>query len=708
MRGVRTIGLSTAALLLPLAAALAQIPSTYKEIKTPALHTFKIPQPKRLVLSNGMVIFLMEDHELPLIRGMARIRGGWRDVPAEKAGLEAVYGPAWREGGTESKTGDEIDDFVEKRAARVETHFNEDSTMVTMDLLKDDFDAVFSVFLDLLQHPAFRQEKIDLAKTRANTAISRRNDDPMAIGSREAAKLGYGANSPYTRQPEYATVAAITREDMLALHRRYVHPNNMIVGVVGDFDPATMEAKLRQAFESWPRGPEAPRTAPTDVAAAKPGVYFVPKEDVTQSNIYLVSGGGTTRNSPDYYSLRVLNEILSGGFSGRLMNKIRTEMGLAYGVGGGVGSEEWDHPGYFRVWMGTKSGTTLQAIDALQKEVSALKTRPFTAEELALAKESILNSYIFTMDSKAKILAQQMNLEFYGYPADWYSKYVSGIQQVTAADLVRVAQKYVQPNQFSVLVVGNEKDFDKPLNTAGTVTKIDVAIPEPGAAPAGGKPAASNPEGVALANKVASFVGGAAAIQNVKGIRRVGTMNMRTPQGAMDIETDEVTSYPETSRRVMKGAMGEMTMVVSPNAAFMSTPNGSQDMPGSQKAAIQSEARQDMLTVLRNINNPDYTFTLAGTEKVGDINAQVLLINAGGTTLRWYVDPASGRILRKVANGRMGEQVTDYNEWKTFGGLNLPVAFTVTAGGQPAGEARFTLVEINPTIDPKWFEKPSK
>ena len=457
-------------------AAVAQIPSSYKEIKTPALHQFKIPQPTRIELSNGMIIFLMEDHELPLIRGTARIRGGARDLPADKAGMPAIYGPSWREGGTETMTGDQIDDFVEKRAARVETHFNEDSTNVTMDLLKGDFDAIFGVFVDLLQHPAFRQDKIDLAKTRAYSAISRRNDDPMDIGFRESAKLGYGSNSPYTRQPEYATVAAITRDDMLALHRRYVHPNNMILGIVGDFDSKTMEAKLRQAFESWPRGPQAPRTAPMEMAPAKSGVYFIPKEDVTQSNIYLVSGAGAMRNSPDYYSLRVLNEVLSGGFSGRLMNKIRSEMGLAYGVGGGVGAEEWDHPGFFRVWMGTKSESTAKAIEALRSEVSAVRTKPFTAEEIALAKESIVNSFIFTMDSKAKILGQQMSLEYYGYPADWYSKYVSGIQQVTAADLARVAQKYVQPDQFSVLVVGNEKDFDKPLSQP---TKIDVTIPPP-------------------------------------------------------------------------------------------------------------------------------------------------------------------------------------------------------------------------------------
>jgi zinc protease len=708
MNALRRIAAGATLALMPLAAlaATAQVPSSYKEIKTPPLHAFKIPQAKRVQLANGMVIYLMEDHELPLIRGTARIRGGARDVPAGKTGLAGIYAQAWRTGGTESKTGDQLDEFLEARAARVETTPGEDSTTVRMDMLKGDFDAVFPIFVDVLEHPAFRQDKIDLAKTQANTFISRRNDDPMSLGNREAAKLAYGTNSPYTRQPEYATVAAITRDDLVAFHQKYVHPNNIILGVVGDFDSNAMEAKLRQTFESWPRGPEAPKVAPPAGAPAKTGVYFVPKEDVTQSNIYLVSSGGVLRSSPDYYPVVVLDEILSGGFSGRLMNKIRSEMGLAYGVGGGV-SPEWDSPGLFRIWMGTKSESTAQAVEALRDQMAALETQPFTAAELALAKESLLNSFIFTMDSKSKILNQQMNLEFYGYPADWYQHYVSGIQQVTAADVARVAQKYVHPNELSVLVVGREKDFDKPLSTLGNVSTLDVTIPEPGAAPAGAKPAASNAEGKALIDKVVNFVGGASAIQNVKAIRRVGSMSMRTPQGPMDMETEEIVSYPDSMRRVMKTPMGEMTTVITPNAAFMAAPMGTQDLPASAKTAAQGEMRQDLITVLRNVNNPEYTFSVVGTEKVGDINADVLQVNAAGSMFKWDIDPATGRILRKVSSGRMGEQVTDITEWKMVNGVNLPAALSMSVGGQPAGSGKMTTIEINPTVDPKLFEKPA-
>jgi zinc protease len=702
----RAFAATVAAALLPLTTAVAQIPKSYKEIKTPPLRQIKVPQPKRVQLANGMVIFLMEDHELPLIRGTARIRGGSRDVPANKAGLVGIYGQAWRTGGTESKTGDQLDDSLEARAAKVETSGGEDSTSIRLDILKGDFDTVFPIFADLLQHPAFRQDKLDLAKTQANTVISRRNDEPMGIGNREAAKLGYGAESPYVRQPEYATIASITRDDLLAFHKRYVQPNNIILGVVGDFDSAAMETKLRQAFDSWPRGPEASKIAPTEIKPAKPGVYFVAKEDVTQSNIYLVHEG-VVRNNPDYYSLVVMNEIFGGGFSGRLMNHIRSQMGLAYGVSGGVNAD-WDHPGLFRVWMGTKSGTTMEAINALRGEISNLQKSPFTEEELSLAKESILNSFIFTMDSKAKILNQQLTLEFYGYPADYWDRYAAAIGKVTAEDVARVAKKYVKPESTALLVVGKEKEFDKSLSTLGTVTTIDVTIPEPGAKPAGAAPAASSALGIGMAKKVLDFVGGKAAVDKVQAVRNVGTMSVRSPQGPMDVEIDSITQFPDMHRTVMKTPMGEMTMISTPDAAFMVTPMGAQDMPGSQRQAMRSDSRQDLLNVLKNVDNPAYTFNLGPTEKIGDVNAQVIEVNADGSAFKWSIDPATGRILRKVAQSRMGEQTTDYTEWKKFGDLNLPVAFTVTTGGQQTGGGKLTNIEINPTVDPKAFEKPTK
>jgi zinc protease len=231
--------------------------TSWKQIPIPKLPAFHPAQPRRVELPNGMVIFLQEDHELPTIDGTARIRGGATRVPAGKTGLMDIYGEVWRTGGTKSQTGDQLDDYLEQRAAKVETDGQSDSTSIGFSCLKEDFEDVFRVFDDLLRNPEFRAEKIKIAQGEEYDSISRRNDDASQIAGREAAKLVYGANSPYVRNPEYATVASITRQDLVEWHSTYVHPNNIILGVVGDFDSVKMEARLREAFGSWPKGAPA-------------------------------------------------------------------------------------------------------------------------------------------------------------------------------------------------------------------------------------------------------------------------------------------------------------------------------------------------------------------------------------------------------------------------------------------------------------------
>ncbi|HEX7153831.1 MAG TPA: pitrilysin family protein, partial [Thermoanaerobaculia bacterium] len=617
---------TAAALLLASIAgsATAQI-ENYKDIKTPALRQVNIPQPKRIQLPNGMVIFLQEDHELPLIRGSATIRGGEREVPAAKAGLASILTQSWRTGGTQNRTGDELDQFLESRAAFVETSGDDDSTAVSINVLKGDWDAVYPIWVDLLRNPAFRQDKIDLAKTQANTAISRRNDDPSSITSREVQKLGYGPDSPYARHPEYATIASITRDDLVAFHRQFVHPNNIIIGLVGDFDSAKLERQLRQTFGTWARGPQAPKPV-MGGTPARPGIYFVAKDDVTQSNIAMVHPG-TTRNNPDYYAIAVMNEVLSGGFSGRLMQRLRSERGLTYGVGGGLGAG-WDHPTLFSVSMATKSGTTLESIDALRKEVGGIVSSPVTAEELSLAKESILNAYVFQMDTRAKALNQQVLLEFYGFPSTYFNSYPNEIQKVTAADITRVAQKYVKPDQLAVLVVGKQADFEKPLSTLGNVTTLDVTIPELNARPAaaGGAataaPAGSNPAGMALARKVLEYAGGKAAIDAVKSIRVIASRNVQTPQGPMSMETNSLLLLPNSMRQELTLPMGQVTQVITPTAAFAITPMGTQDIPSSAREAAMVDLKSDPMNILRNIDNPKYTFAATGASKVGTTDTQ--------------------------------------------------------------------------------------
>jgi zinc protease len=422
------------------------------------------------------VIFLQEDHELPFINGSILIRGGSRDEPSDKIGLVSLYGQAWRTSGTATTSGDKLDDQLESKAARIETSGGMANTSLHWSSLKGDFDSVFASVVDLLLHPDFKADKLSLAKRQLDTGIARRNDDASGIAVREAVKIVYGPTNPYARQPEYATVGAVTLDDLKTWHDRTVVPNGMIVSVSGDFDSAAMAAKLRSAFESLPHGQliASEKFAFTD---PKPGVRFAEKDDVNQSNVLIV-GLGTERSNPDYYALSVMNEIFSGGFGSRVVQDVRTRLGLAYEVNGSFGAS-YDHPGIFYVIAGTKSDSTVAATKAMLEEIGRLKTVPPSASELAKAKDQLLNSFIFRYDSPEKILNEQVTLAFYGYPSDFLEKYKIGIEKVTAADVSRVANHYVDQSKLGIVVVGNQGEIKPPLDSLGPVTPLDITIPPP-------------------------------------------------------------------------------------------------------------------------------------------------------------------------------------------------------------------------------------
>ena len=676
------------------------------------MRSFQPKQPKRIQLSNGMVIFLQEDHELPLIDASARIRGGTVNEPAAKVGLVDIYGETWRTGGTKSQTGDQLDDFLEVRAAKVETGGGPDSTTISFSCLKGDLDEVFKAFVDVLRNPEFREDKIDIAKKGEEDNISRRNDEVSQISHREATKLAYGADNAYARVPEYATVAAITRQDLLDWHEKYVHPNNIILGISGDFDSAAMESRLRSAFESWPKGQNFP-PFPKELQyhPAQPGYYLIPKEDVNQSNIRMVALG-TTRDNPDYYAISVFNEAFGGGFSSRLFNDIRTKLGLAYGVGGGVGTN-FGHPGILQVAMGTKSQSTIDAIQHVDTDIENLGKEPFSNEDIQRAKDDILNAFVFRLDSPDKILAERMTYEYYGYPPDWLDKYQAEIKKVTAADVNRIAAKYMHRDKLAVLVVGNTKEFDKPLSSLGAVKEIDITIPSPpSAAKEESKPAAaSNPEGKALAAKVASAMGGLPKLKSVK------TMHVNIAEsdaaGGTPSPVDITLAFPDNLHVEVETPQGKLTIVATSSAGYMSMAGmGTRSMPPAQKDEMLSQVHHDLIYVVQHVDDPAFTFTAGGTEKVGDTDAAVLDIGGAIPWVRWYVDPKTGYIVREKYKG-MGqsgefEGETDLSDWRATDGITLPYTHKNKQNGQATSLVEYKKIEFNPPVDPKLFDKPAE
>ncbi len=441
-----------------------------------------LPPFERFELENGMVVYLMQDRELPLVSGTALIRTGDRWEPGNKTGLGQILGQVLRTGGTTLHSPNELNELLERRAASVETGVDTASASASFNALSQDLDEVFELFAEVLRTPAFDPEQIELAKRQQAGAIARRNDSPSAIASREFQKLIYGENNPYARTIEYETLSNISRSDVVQFYQRYFHPNNMILGVVGDFEKAEMRRLIEQKFGDWKPG----QTLSKNIAELSPtaqaqqgGVFFVERPQLTQSTIQIGHLGGEL-NNPDYPALSVLNGVMNG-FGGRLFNQVRSREGLAYSVYG-VWSPRFDYPGMFIAGGQTRSEATVPFIQSVFREIERIRTEPITPEELKYAQDTTLNSFIFNFADPSQTLSRLMRYEYYGYPEDFIFQYRRGVEATTIEDVQRVAQKYLNPDQLVTLVVGNATEINPPLSSLTpdtTVTSIDISIPEP-------------------------------------------------------------------------------------------------------------------------------------------------------------------------------------------------------------------------------------
>ncbi|MFC1713130.1 M16 family metallopeptidase [Candidatus Poribacteria bacterium] len=451
----------------------------------PPLNQPQPPVPQRVELDNGMIAYLLEDHEFPIIDINLQIRTGAIYEPADKVGLAGITGTVMRTGGTTSRTGDELDEILESLAASVEVGIGDNSGVASMSVLKEDLDTGLPILADVLINPAFREDKIQLEKLQHQSGIARRNDDADEITAREFRKLIYGADSPYARTTEYDTINSITRDDLVTFHKKYFRPNNVILGVLGDFDSEEMLVKLKEAFKGWeseqtdfPEKPGIPENEARKVA-------LVVKDDVNQTNVRMGHIGWLRKNE-DYPALVVTCQILGIGWGSRLINSIRVEKGLAYSVGNNYGAG-YDVPGAFLIACGTKSESTVTAIEAILEEVEKMRSEEVTDEELKQAIDGFMNSSVFDYDTKGKILSRALRYEYYDYPQDFVEQLMAGIRKVTKADVKRVANEYIHPDKFTLLAVGKAADFDKPLDTLGDVTEIDITIPPPSPAASPGE-----------------------------------------------------------------------------------------------------------------------------------------------------------------------------------------------------------------------------
>lgn len=713
MRNPRTaihVVLAAAIILAGVQGSPAQVKSVDR-LQFPPLRQTTIPQPERIVLDNGMVVMLLEDHELPIIDVTARIHTGSRLDPADKIGLASLTGSVLRTGGTTSMSGDDLDEFLEGRAAFIETGIGETAGSASMGCLKADFAEVLEVFADVLRNPAFEEDKIEVAKTQMEAGIARQNDQAQEIAFREFGEIVYGAGSPYAWSPTYDTVASVSRDDLIAWHAEYFHPNRIILGISGDFDTGAATKLVKEVFGNWQAGPRFQKPDVPYNRSVPSQVFRVEKDDVVQSQIVMGHEGIEVSN-PDYFAVEVMNQVLSGGFGSRLFSNVRSKKGLAYTVFGGVGSN-WDYPGTFTLYTATKTGSTAAAIDALYEEARGMVTRPPTEEEVKKAKDGLLNSFVFEYDSTQEIIAKQLTYEYYGFPLDWLQRYDDGIRDVTVEQVRAAAEKYIHPDRFAILVVGPTEGLDRPLSAFGEVAMVDISIPEPSRAEVA-ESVESLTRGRELIALAVDAMGGAAAVDGIEHYAEEGSVVVRMPQGDMEVALSVLVDYPDRYRQDMVLPFGRVAVVITPDGGFMQTPQGNQPLPGSQREEAIRELQRDPINMLRERNREGFKANAVGGDTVDGTEVVKVAVELDGEIGTYGIDPSSGRILMVAFRGNApmnpqpGNVVQTYSDFREVDGITYPFSMAGTFNGEPSVSRTVKSLSFNGPLDETAFARPSE
>lgn len=663
------------------AAASSAIPS-YKDLKYPPLGPIRIPEVATFTLPNGMKLYLLEDHELPLVHGFALVRTGNLFDPPGKVGLATITGIVMRTGGTKTKTGDQFDEQLENIAASVETGIEESHGQASFSCLKDNADEVLGVFHDVLTSPEFRQDKIDLAKTELRSSISRRNDEPHGISAREFSDVVYGRNTPYGWRMEYATVDPIGRGDLVGFYERYFFPGNILLAVLGDFSPAEMRARLEKLFAGWnSRQPPVP-PFPAVKAIPAPGVFLAAKTDVTQTFFSLGHLGGILRDK-DYAALEVMADILGGGFHSRLFQRVRTQLGYAYDVSA-VWGANYDHPGLFEISGSTKSASTAATIKVVEEEIGKIRSTEVTSEELESAKQTVANSFVFHFDTPAKTLNRVLLYDYYGYPHDFINQYQRAIQAVTKADVLRVAHEHVDPKNLTIVAVGNPEEFGQPLATLGLpVTSIDLTIPEPKAETAKAD-AGSLERGKKLLERVQEAVGGADKLAAVEDFVETVELQVAAMAGGMKVKQTNMWVAPGHFRQESQLPFGKIVVYSDGKSGWMSTPQGVRPLPGPQITQVREELFRNYFRLLISDRMAERTVSSPG-DGVLEISGQE------GASIKLLIDEKTGLPAKLVyqsaaAMGPPASMEEIFEDFADAGGIKAPKKITVNQNNSKFAE----------------------
>ena len=620
-------------------------------------------------LKNGLKVFVVEDHKLPRIT-MSLILDRDPILEGAKAGYVSIAGDLIG-AGTANRTKSDLDEEVDFMGA----NFGTGSNSIRVGGLSKYTDQLIDILSDVLLHPSFPEEEFDKLKSQMISGLKANAEDPNAISRNLRGAALYGLDHPYGEVMTEATLEAVTIEDCKTYYKTYFRPNIAYMVVIGDITVADANKKLNKALKKWKSAKVPTQDYAKTNRADATRMILVDRPSAVQSVVWLGNVIDLPQGHPDIEPLRLANEILGGrGASGRLFLNLREDKGYTYGANSNFGVDELNST--FGASAKMRNEVTDSAITEFLYEINRMKNESVTEKDLVATKASLSGSFGRSLESPASAANFALNIARYNLPSDYYNNYLSRLEAVTAEDVMRVANTYMN-GPLTIIVVGKAQDVAGKLSSFCEVEYFDAEGNETEA-----PTFLFMPDGITketVLNNYFEAIGGAEAFQNITSLEQEMSLEAPGMPGAVGMKT--VKNIPDyyLSEQSMQG-MTLMKVEYKDGAATRSGMRGNAELEGEELAATSKEAKY-VISQLEWLENPG-AVNFDGQTLVN--GKDVYQITQGEET--YYFDVATGLPYMSVetAEGPEGDitVTTVFKEWQEVNGLTFVKTIEQSAGPQ--------------------------
>lgn len=682
--------------------ALAKKKRPIDKIKYPQLNKFELPIIKKVQINNGIKIRLIKTEKLPLVDLRIIVKGGEVYDPSSKVGLTGVTARLLRIGGTKELEGKEVDKLLDSNGITISINSLNDYFSIYLTCLAENLDMAVSILSKMLLQPRFDNEKLEEIKTQMASSISRQNDEPYPINSREFNKLIYGAKSPFAAIQEYEHLDNIGKEDIFKVYKQFFAPDNMLVGVTGPVEIKDVKGIFKKYFGKWNYKASIPSYPQVKEQKHDFKVAFAEKSTLNQS--YLSIGHlGVKEDFAEKAKMRIFNLIFAGGFDSRLVTRVRTKMGLTYGIFGGIRTN-YLYPGKTYVSTFTKSKSTIKAIKAIFEEIDIIRKEKVSEKELKDAKDYFFNSYVFEFSSPDKILYNQLQREFYNLPKGYSKKLIENIKKVTADDVLEIAQKYLHPDKMIIFILGKEKDLDGKLSDLGRkIKKIDISIKPPALKekiPAPTAETLQKGSQVILNLSKKTYKG----YKRLKSLKTVADMNMSMQGQTLNMGIKSTNLYPDK-------VYVEISVMGMKIERIINGEKGVTKQMGQEQPISEKDIEKGKFSDLFNVFNyqDKYKFQYLKEKEIKGVKYDVVyLFDAKKNWAKFFINKKTGliEIEEKLSNfpGKSGVAQTVNSNFKTIKGVPFAFKSETFIKDKKVVEVTVKEIKVNPKVEPSIFK----